>query len=167
MTDCSQLPTELANVQQQRAALPKNPIKYCQENSDNLQEYKACLRDQRAQAWDLDQQMSALSNSIALCDALTGTWIIHSTDPITDGQQFTITTWDTQGPLTMTFTFNDGTAGFVNDGASYSVTYQLLFGINSQLIYSATLDRSTPSPQFIDGHIAGRTGLEQWTATKS
>ena len=47
MTDCSQLPAELADAEQQRDALPKNPIQYCLENSDNLQEYKACSRDLR------------------------------------------------------------------------------------------------------------------------
>ncbi len=166
MTDCSQLPAELAAVQQQRDAFPKNPIQYCLDNTDNLQEYKACLRDQRSQTFYLDQQISILSEDIKFCNAIEGTWILHSTDSWTEGQQFTITTWDTQGSLTMTFTYNDGTPGFVEEGAEYTGPTQLLFGIDSRYIYSATFDRSTSPPQFVDGHIAGKTGTEQWIASK-
>ncbi len=176
MTDCSQLPTELANAKQQRDALPKNPFQYCLENSDNIQEYRACLRDQREQALALDAQISALSNCIELCNALTGTWTIHSANSTADRQQFTITTWDTQGPLMLTFMYNDGTPGQVY-GPSYAAASspypELFFDIDAQFGYTANLDRSTPSSQFINGYIGGladpntSSGIAEWTATKS
>jgi hypothetical protein len=185
MTDCSQLPTELADAEQQRDGLPQNPIQYCLENSDNLQEYKACLRDIRQQALALDAQISALSNNIEICDALIGTWIINSTNTRANGQQFTITTWDTQGPLRATFTFNDGISGQVVE-SDYAAVFtpfpELLLTINGepgfpgdppQFGYTANLDRSTPSPQLNNGYIGGlpdpntSSGIAEWTATKS
>ena len=184
MTDCSQLSAELADAQQQLDALPKNPIQYCEVNSDNLQEFKACLRDLRQQVFALDAQINALSNNLEICDALIGTWTVHSTNPIVNNNQFTITAWDTQGPLMATFTFYDGVPGtvIVSDYGVLTMSFPELYltiaarpdiGAPNTMAYAAKLDSSTPSPQFKEGYVEGlkdsttTSGVAEWTATKS
>jgi hypothetical protein len=177
MTDCSQLPAELENAQQERAAMP-NPIPYCQANSDNYQDFKTCLRDVRGQVLALDGQILDLSNNIEICNALIGTWTMHATSEFYDGIQFTITTWDTQGPLTMTITYTTGRSSpvispeYVTAPSPHpELTFEITDTLGAPGYYTARLDRSAPLPQFINGQIFSledpNDAFAEWTATIS
>lgn len=177
MTDCSQLSTELVEAQQQKASLPQNILAYCHTLAGHdINLYKDCVQSQHELQMQVDLQIAELEYDITVCNALRGIWIIHSTNPVANGQQFIITTWDTQGLLTMTFAFNDGTPGQI-DASTYADVSSpnptgLFFSINDQYGYAADLDKSTPLPQFINGLIGGLedvttpSGVAEWTATK-
>lgn len=178
MTDCSLLPAELTQAQQELAAMP-SPIPYCNANweEDGYPNFKACVTDIRRQIFALDVLINDLSNKIKICKALIGTWTIHSTNPIVNNSQFTITAWDTDGPLQVTFTFYDGVPGEVI-AADYGVLVLISsipelyltiaarpdIGAPLDMGYGATLDSNTP--QFINGNVGGLAN-SAWTATKS